>query len=52
MLEYNSNYAHGTNIYVLFYARPRVGGEGKMRSKVAGFPTLSTMIVVLPEKYF
>ena len=31
MLGYNSKYAHGTNIYVLFNVRLRVGEEGKMR---------------------
>ena len=27
MLGNNSNYAHGTNIYVLFNIRPRVGDD-------------------------
>ena len=40
MLGNNSNYAHGTNIYVLFNIRPRVGEKGKMRKKVSAFPSL------------
>lgn len=33
MLGYNSNYAHGRIIYVLFNIRPRVGGKGKNEVK-------------------